>query len=427
MRHSRIAVLGAALLIGSSLVAACGSGTQNGQSAASGSSAEAAAQLYATSTVALAADGASSPLKVGVIVGPVEGAGSEFRPLVEGANLAARRFALSGMSIDLSVALDDGTPSGAKAAMESLIAAGVSGILIESPLDSHMADAVAVASASKTALIALYSPSSGLGTWSVAPSSSAISDAISESLEVGGATKPFVVTGAGRTAPITGSASAAMTDLDAVAAQIKSAYESRQVDSIVINGSAAEQSALVAKLEGALNGAPALIVLTPEALTPSFASAVFSAGASEGRLVVVGRRPADASVLGSDEAGNAASAFFTAMRLGVGDDSCQNIYKDANCADALPWADVESHDALIALVRAAQTANSGDPAKVSTALASLTLSIDDGLAGAPLDFRNADALPSSAVVPLRASASNTGARPALSDGRQVSPFFWFAE
>lgn len=427
MNRLRILTLGAALLTSSVLLGACGSLTEGGTSSESASQAGTAAKPYAVSAVALDSRGGVSSLKVGVLVGPVEGSGSEFRPLVEGANLAARRFAAGGVDVELRVALDDGTVSGARTAVESLISAGVSGILVESQLDAHMEGATAIASEAKTPLISLYSPSTGQGAWSLSPSAASISDVIGKALDLGGAAKPFVVTGSERTAPITGVQSAGMEDLDGLVARIKTAYESRQIDSVVISATASEQAALVAKLEGGLAGAPVLIILTPEALTPTFGSRVLTAGVSEGRLIAVGRRSVDETVLGSDEAGNAASAFFTAMRLGAGDESCENLYKDAGCEDSLPWADAESHDGVVALVRAVEAAESTEPSRVLEALSGLVLGIEDGLVGAPLDFRNSDALPSSAVLPLRASTSNPGTRPLPSDGDQVGPLFWFVE
>lgn len=413
-------VVCAALLLGSSL-AACVGGDQSSSDAAD-------AEPYRQTEAGLSSPLLeSTPMTIGVVVGPVEGAGAEYRPLVEGATLAAYRFRLSSGRINLVAVLDDGTPSGALDAVESLLDEGVSAILVASHGDEHLTDAIDAAHAADTAVISLYSPIGDQDAWSIAPDTTAVDEALVRILSEENATKPYVVTAATHHAPMDGARVGTITEMDGTADAIAAAIEAREVDSVVVSGSAAVESALVNALESRLDGAQIPILLTPEAQTPSFARSVVTAGASEGRLITVGTPSTDVIALSPDASGSAASAFFSAMRLAAGDESCTNVFKDGTCAESIRDADTASHDAVVALVRAAEAADSVEPSAVRDALSTLTVNISNGLVGPPLDFRNRSALPSSALKRLRASTSDPGLRPVAPEGTASSSLFWFAQ
>lgn len=366
-------------------------------------------------------------VRIGVLVGPVEGAGSEFRPLVEGANLAAYRFSLAGTNVGLEVALDDGTASGASTAVKSLLDREVSAIVVASPADSHLADALKLANAQSSAVISLYSPAADEEVWSMAAGSAAWRQAVADALAGVDAKKPFVALASSREAPIEGVRTATIDDAAKTADLIKSAVEAREVDSVVVSAPAAQSAALVNALDARLAGAQIPIVVSAEALTPTFAEAVLGAGAAEGRLLTVGTTSVDLAALSPGEQGSAASAFFTSMRLAMGDTACMNLYGDDHCSQSMHLADAASHDAVVALVRAAEAAGSTEPAAVREALGGLSLSAADGLAGASLDFRSKSALPASELKTLHASTANPGMRPVPAGQQAGHSLFWFSE
>ena len=368
---------------------------------------------------------ADAPLSIGVLIGPTEGRGSEFRPLIEGANLAAYRFGLGGTPVDLRVALDDGTPSGATDAVRSLLDGGVGAILVESQSDGHLDAALAEASAADCAVVMAYSQAGADGAWSLAPSATGVRAAIDQTLRDARLSKPYVVTGAQRQGPVEGIASGSAADPRAQATAVKERLDNREIDSVVVAASADEAAAFVTALEAALDDPQTLIFLTPEAMTPAFGDAVTASGASEGRLVTVGRAPAETTALTAGEAGDAASAFYAAMRMAASDPQCENIYKDDACATSIRSADATSHDAVVALVRAAEAAQSSKPARVRAALSALTVSTGQGLAVGTLDFRSYEAVPASQRRVLRATASDTGLAP--QSGGAVPTLHWFGQ
>ncbi|WP_371174333.1 hypothetical protein [Buchananella felis] len=366
-------------------------------------------------------------VRIGVLVGPVEGAGAEFRPLVEGANLAAYRFALVGADVSLEVALDDGTASGAASAVKSLLDKGVSGIVVASQADSHLSDALKLANAAGSAVISLYSAATDAEVWSLAADSGALSQAAADALAGANAKKPFVALAPSRQAPVDGARLATIDDVAKTADAIKAAVDAREVDSVVVSAPAAQSAALVTALDARLGGAQIPILVSAEAVTPSFGEAVLAAGAAEGRLLTVGTTSVDLTALSPGEDGSAASAFFTSMRLAMGDADCMNLYRDDPCSQSMHLADAASHDAVVALVRAVEAAGSTEPAAVREALAGLSLSTADGLAGGSLDFRSKSALPASELKTLHASTANPGMRPVPAGQQGAHSLFWFSE
>lgn len=366
------------------------------------------------------------PVRVGVLVPPVEGEGSEFRPLVEGVRVAAYRFGMTGADVELLVGLDDGTADGARRAVERLVADEVVGVVVASR-GAHVGDALGVAAEAETAVLLPYGNAAAPpgGTWSVAPDGTAIADAVRAALVGAGATRPYRATAAGREPGAPATRAGALDDPGATAHEVVALLEAREIDSVVVDGPAAEQAALVVALQGLLGDRQLPVVLTPEALTPRFGDLLAESGATGARLLSVGTDTQDHVALTRSAAGQRAAVFTAALRLAAGDPSCRNVYADDGCAVGLPHADVASHDAAVALVRAVEAARSTDPGRVRTALGGLRLGRADGLAGPDLDLTVPQALSGDDVVVLHASTSDPGVRPTVA-GAPASSLFWFA-
>lgn len=382
-------------------------------------------------------------VRLGVLVPPLEGTGSEFRPLVEGARVAAYRFGLGGEPVELRVGLDDGTPDGALRAMRALLDEGVAGVVLASP-GAHTADAVAAADDAATAVVLPYGTVGGLpsGAWSVAPGPDAVAARVQDALDGLGVSRPYRVVAvdrpgappgegqpdegqSGEGQPDEQSWAGTPDDPEATAAQIVTLLEQRQVDAVVVDAPAADQAALVVALQALLGTRQLPVVLTPEALTPVFGDLLAAAGTSGGRLLGVGTDAQDHGALTGSGSGSRTATFLAAVRLAAGDPACRNVYDDDTCAAGVPKADSASHDAALALVRAVDAAGSVEPARVRAALGGLQLGRADGLAGPGLDFRTAQALADDDVVVLHASTSDPGVRPAAGDGSRAA-LSWFA-
>ncbi|MEV7971616.1 ABC transporter substrate-binding protein [Cellulomonas sp. NPDC089187] len=366
------------------------------------------------------------PIRIGVLVPPVEGIGSEFRPLVEGARVAAYRFELGGAEVEFTVALDDGTEAGAQAAMKALLDDDVAGVVLASTGD-HTASAVRAARQASTAVVLPYGGAEGEGVWSLAPSDEAVVTQIEAALAEADAERPYLATADGREQlDLHATHAGVLGASEAMAQEIVALLESREVDSVVIDGSAQEQADLVVALQGLLGSRQLPVVLTPEALTTDFGDRLTAAGTTAGWLFSVGTDTDDHVALTESEAGQNAAVFFSALRLASGDVNCVNIYGDDSCAAGITRGDVASHDATVALIRAVEAAASTDPAAVRTALSGLDLAHADGVVGPDLDFGQGQTLADEDVAVLHASTSDPGLRPADASGDPAATLFWFA-
>lgn len=369
---------------------------------------------------------AEQAAKIGVLVGPVQGDGSEFRPLAEGARIAAYRLQLGGSPVELVVELDDGTAAGAKAAMERLVQARVSGVLVTGRGD-YLADALQSAYQADTAALLLYSPQESPHAWTLAPTAGMVSSRMEAALRELKASRPFVVTAPKYLLNIDGAQRAELGDVQTVARQIKTAVDKREVDAVAIAAPARQQAELVAAIQGQLGASQLPLLLSPEATTPLFGDLIVNSGATSGRLVAIGPDAGDAVALRPSVAGESAAAFFTSLRLAAGDEACQNLYRDDSCAQTSLWADATSHDGVVVLARAVEKAGSSDPQAVKTALGTLKLGPTDGLVGPELDLRRGNALADGQLTSLYASTSDPGMRPLTVDGEPPLALFWFAD
>ena len=161
------------------------------------------------------------------------------------------------------------------------------------------------------------------------------------------------------------------------------------------------------------------LVLPDGAASPAFASTLAELdGTASGQLVGVAPAEGDATALQQDAQGRGMSAYLSAVRLASGDPDITNLTGDAPfSADA--WAaDSRSHDAVVALVRAAAAAKSGDPSEVGAALRTLAIGPGEGVAGPALDFSRPAAL-SAEASPVYASPQDLGLRPPDEDAPRL--------
>ncbi len=414
--HSSSLRTAATVLLGAVLLAGC---TTAPEPAPSPTPAEAQPVALGLS------DRVTQPVRIGLIAPPVEGEGADNRLLAEGAGVAVNRFALSGARVDLVTVLDDGSVEGTDAAMRSLIDQKVAGVVMAAS-GSHVTQALKTASAAQTPVIMPYGQATDSidGVWSIAPSPSQIAHTLAEALADAGATHPVLVAAAPSPAVADIRASVVIDpDSPDLSQTVLADVQALTADSVVIEAPAATQADLVAALQSVLKDRQIPILLTPQALTPVFSRTLVDDGAATTPLITAGMDTDDLASLTHGEQADATAAFLAALRLGENDPNCRNIYGDDTCSSAAGWADIASHDAVVALVRAVERAGSTAPAEVSQALVTSTLTAADGLAGPVLDFAHDPVVADSSVVALHSTTADPKLRPA---GPADTRLFWFA-
>jgi hypothetical protein len=369
----------------------------------------------------------ADPVRIGVIatLSSDPGQGADVLVPAEGTQVAAYRLELGGQPVELQVADDQGTEDGARAAVEQLVNARVSGIVAATTGD-HVLPALEDAAAADTSVLLPYVRSAEAlpeGAWLTGPTSSAVGDALSGAMSKAGLAKPFLVTGDGVTVsgidPVA-EAEYAAGDSDAVVAAVKRAVRTDGVDSVVLAASAPSQAQLVSRLQGSVTDLP--LVLTPEALSPDFADQVEDAqGTTAARFISAGVDASDATTLTSGERADSVASYFSALRM-MSETERLDLFDSVPFAEVATGADTASHDAVVALVTAAVEAGSTSPADVRGALDGLQVDAADGIVGPALDFSSVEALPADAVVELNATSQNPGVRP--SD--DTASLYWFA-
>ncbi|MGI3786232.1 MAG: ABC transporter substrate-binding protein [Janthinobacterium lividum] len=356
------------------------------------------------------------------------GEGAEWRDAAEGAVVAARRFALGGTKITLVAVNDKGTSEGATAAVKALAGQDVAAIIVATDGD-HVAAGLAEAAADQIPVLMPYDLGSGGVTgqvWSTGPGRQATDTRLVATMADRHLDAPLLVDAGG--GPVTGltpreqQTYAAGGDAAALATGV--ARRQRQldtaVDSIVVSGAPELQAAVVAALQGSSIDVP--ILLTPQALSPAFPAALTQAGGSlSGQLSSAGLDEGDATALEATDAGRSLAAYFSGLQLAADDPATKDLAGDRPFADVAAAADVSSHDAVVAVVRAAVAAKSTQPAQVAQALPGLRLGSADGVAGPPLDFSSTQAVGEDAVVPLASTAVSPGVRPPS----DAPTLFWF--
>lgn len=367
--------------------------------------------------VALSIDGVED-MSLGLVVSSTSapGEGADHTGSAAGAELAAYRLRLGETPVDLTVVDDQGDADEAVAVVQDLVDQGVSGIVLATS-GSHVLPALSAASDAGVPVIAPYlrtSDSLPDGVWVTGPSEDEISAGIAEAMDADEVGSPTVITADDVPVPAASSvAEVAFSGavLDDVLEDLDDAVEEGDTDSVIVSAAAQSQGAILAALQGAQPDLP--VYQTPEALSPSFAASLSSnEGTTSGRFVAIGSPATDTATLGSSQAAGSAAAYFAALRLAAGDPAFMSGLDGAPFAELAADADLPSHDAVIALVRAAASAESSDPAAVLQALSSLTPGVEESLAGPALDFTSVDALPAENVTPLYATTQTPGVRPA---------------
>lgn len=358
---------------------------------------------------------------VEVTLSAAPGEGAEWRDAAEGAAVAARRFALGGTKVTLVSVNDKGTIAGAAAAVRTLAGRNVAGIVLATS-GEHVSGALTEAAAQKIPVLLPYDLGAAGAAgragqaWSTGPDRRATDARIVTSLTERGLTASLLVDAGG--GPVNGLTPRERRTFTAGddAAELARTIVRRQkepktaVDSVVVSGPIELQAPMVAALQGTSLDLP--LVLTPQALSPAFPTALTSAGGSlAGQLWSAGLRDGDVTALEPSDEGRALTAYFSALQLTASDPAAKNLSGDQPFAAVAGAADVSSHDAVVALVRAAAVAKSADPDRVGQALSGLRLGSADGIAGPTLDFAGTQVVPDDAVVPLAATPVSPGLRP----------------
>ncbi|KAA1421749.1 ABC transporter substrate-binding protein [Nocardioides humilatus] len=373
------------------------------------------------------------PIRIGVLGSNTSapGEGDDYGNLdagvpAAGAWVAAYRYGLAGREVEVVYRNDRGDADQAVAAIEELVREGVSGIVVTS-VGSHLEAALTSASEAGVPVLLPYARPVSVPehVYLTGPSRSQVDAAINAALDSAGAVAPVMVTTDG--APLVALDDASFVEYDAsqpgvFVDEVRELEERRGADALVVSSSAEEQGGVVALIQGRLANLP--VILTPEALTPAFTRAlVEQRGTTSGALQTVGVDASDTTTLTTSPAGDAAAAFFSAHRLAMGEPGLG----DAELGDFADWgsfADVASHDAVVALVTAVREAESAGPEDVASALNGLTVTAADGLAGSQLEFIDSDALPDEAIGSLFATTQDPGVRLVSPDVTQ-RPLFWF--
>ncbi|WP_375431717.1 ABC transporter substrate-binding protein [uncultured Friedmanniella sp.] len=382
-------------------------------------------------TVALSAD-LPAPLTIGVVVSlsAPPGEGAEWRDAAEGAEVAVRRFVLGGSQVDLTVLNDKGTAQGATTAVQTLLDRGVAGIVLAST-GKHQAAGLAEASARGVPVLLPYADSAATlpdHSWLTGPDAKTTDARLVQVLAKRGATKPFLVNAGGGSVtgldPIGTRIFRAGSDPTAIADALRRrlAAQPKAFDSVVVSGPAELQAIMVRALRGARLDVP--LALTPEALSPTFPATLHEAdGSLSDPLLSTGLDEGDSTALQPSARGRSLAAYFSALQLTAADPTTKDFSGERPFTAVAGVADVRSHDAVVALVRAAAAAHSTDPAAVAAALSGLTLGAADGIAGPTLAFGTPVAVADDAVVALGSTDQSPGLRPTTAADKPT--LYWF--
>lgn len=390
--------------------------------------------VAATVPVALHADGLPKDVSVGVILtlGQSGEPGSEYNRAAQGAVVAAQRFGLGGTPVSLRAENDKGTEDGARAAVRALSGQRVSGVVITSTGLQAQAAAQTAAELGLPAILPYSEPAAAPAVWTTGPTAAAVDTALQTAL-VGksrilvvedGATAPASVPrvqtlSLGNFADVLAMAQEAAIQTgdqvrplaEGVPDGAEPARVAEPADAVVITAATPQRLARVVQALQA-RGVSVPLILPSGAASPSFAISLAERdGTASGQLVTVAPAGGDATALQRDAQGRGMSAFLSAVRLAAGDTGVLNLVGDASFAADAWAADPRSHDAVVALTRAAALARSDEPGKVAAALGTMSFGPGEGLAGPPLDFSQPAALTAPAV-PAYASAQDLGLRPA---------------
>ncbi len=352
---------------------------------------------------ALAIKTSVSDAKVGLIVSSA-GPGADVKDLAAGAYVAAFRLngaTLDGKNVALVVADDNGTPDGATNAVTSLVEKGVVGIVYASVGEQLLAGA-ATAAQSGVAVIYPYADDprvaeQGATSFVAGPTIAQSAAELAEHVASAKLSKVALVRQAGAygdagkaalgdagltfvsDTPVTGDAipgkAIASGSPDAVIVWAESAAALSTADALSSAGFSGEM------LFGNRAAVPAFGRVLAASLAPAVGDGALSVG----------------SWAGSDLPTSAADAFFLAKK--------EAVSSGAVSAD-LSNADFRSHDAVLAIVKAAE--GGANRASVLDAIKSVSTKDVSGAVGAPIDFSDQLAFGDSNVALLTYTNINDG-------------------
>ena len=390
--------------------------------------------VAATVPVALDAEGLPEDFSIGVVMtfGSSGEPGSEYNRAAQGAVVAAQRFAQEGTSVDLPTRNDSGTEDGARAAVRALADEGVSGIVVASTGPQAVAAAKAAEELGLPAVLPYDEPvGPAPSTWSTKPSAASVENALGAALA--GKNRVLLVADGGEVpASVQVAQTFNLADFEdiTVLAQDAAVQTGDQplplaedapedtvamnvaepADAVILSAATPQRLArLVQALQSRNVSVP--LVLPAGATSPAFATALTELdGTISGQLVTVAPAGGDGTALQQDAQGRGMSAFLSAVRLAAGESTVHNLTVDAPFSGDAWAADTASHDAVVALVRAAATAESSVPAEVGAMLRTMSFGPGEGMAGSALDFSQSNALAVEAT-PVYASPQDLGLRP----------------
>lgn len=378
--------------------------------------------------VALAAKDVPAGTKVGVLVSATSplGEGADFLGPAAGARVATYRLAQGGATVELDVVDDHGDAAAATKAVDDLAADGVVGI-VAATRGAHLDAALKHAADKGLAVLLPYETRTVDGattSWLTGPTGPQVRTSVEALLRAQKLSAPWVLHGEGYDSAVSGLApttadtavTAGQSPRDAVAAAV-AALRTRRADSVVLAAGADTSAALVAELQGAAGDVP--VVLGPAATSPRFAAQLAQGQTADGTATTSG------ALYSVGTTGPGREAFLAAVQVAAGDEALRSLLGRTSFGEAgAATADEASHDAVLALVRAAAKARSTDAGAVLQALRGLALGTGDGLAGPALDLTDTAAVPADGVVALASTTQDTGDRIGVAEARPA--LTWFA-
>lgn len=362
------------------------------------------------------ASGTVRGVKVGLVVSSA-GPGADVRDLAAGAYVAA--FRLNGATdahdrVALVVRDDNGTPEGATAAIDELAAEGVVGVVYASTGEQVLAGVVRAAQAG-LAVVLPYADDprvtdQGATSFLAGPTIEQVGAELASHVKDEAFATVALVRQAGpygdagkaalATAGLTPAIDIAFTPGDALAGLAQKVVAATPA-AVIVWAEAGPALAAADALSAA--GATASMLFANRAAVPTFARTLATALAPS-----VGDGAVSVGTWGGPETPTAAvDAFYLARDRAV---------SDGGVSADLGLADLRSHDALLALVRAASL--SEQRGGVPDALRTLGSTAANGSAGIPLDFSSQRAVSDDAVALLAFSTidDGTGRYPATTGG-----------
>lgn len=359
-----------------------------------------------------------------VTIGNENAQGSQWNQAASGAKVALERFNRSGADLHLVTEDDRGTDEGARQAVENLVAQKVSGIVISSSGD-HVQAAVQAAKERNIPVILPYENSID-DARSLQPSTESLNDVLSAEHPGGKGIIRIDQEGfagidvpAERTLSVNG-----FTDINTFSQSlVKDTAEAGSDTVVFVDASAYQEAKLTRALQEA--GLKTQIVLGPQATSPAFNDVFMKDNQSTViNAQSIGFNAGDSVALQSDGQGRSMSAYLQMVKILSESKDAMSVMGDQKFSDVAASADSRSHDALVALVRATEHAESIAPQDVKASLNDLKLSSADGIASADMDFAQHHVIQD---APLLLSANAGDVEMRVADANAPSYLVWFAQ